>query len=298
MHEAEGKGHHPAAIERRRDDVLDRHVNDGGGNQRLDQRREPRRRWGHVVCRRDERDRMRHGEGRDDDDERAETAKRNHQAQQEQQVIDATEDVEEPVHDESRRGLEPARVEPDEPRVAVELKCPLDALLQGTSSGRAGPEAKHCHRSQARGFESGRDRDSRLRRGHRVLEQHIHERLARDQLDVRGQRRAGHVRERALVGIERGIGRQREPRTRDAWAAQLAIALEQVHPAGDPSATGFEHRGLHLAEIEQRSFHRPLEIVDGGRERSADQQPEELSFRLKKRLDPDVAGDFVSRGTT
>ena len=246
---------------------------------------------------------MRDGEGGDDDGERAQTTKRNHQAQQEQQVIDTAEDMEEPVHDEPRRGLEPARVEPDETRVAVELERALDARRarpsesRGTSFGRAGSNRSTV--TDRRPAVSNRVeieiRDSA--RGHRILEQHIDERLVRDEVEVCGQRRAGHVRERALVGIERRIGRQREPRARDARAAQLAIALEQIYPAGDPSAAGVEHRGLHLAEVEQRSFHRPLEIVDRGRERGPDQQPEELSFRLKKRLDPDVAGDFVSRGT-
>ena len=59
--------------------------------------------------------------------ERAEAAERNDQAQQEQQVIDAAEDVEEPIDDKPRRRLEPARVEPDDAGVAVELKRALDA---------------------------------------------------------------------------------------------------------------------------------------------------------------------------
>jgi hypothetical protein len=68
---------------------------------------------------------MRGSEGSDYDDERAETPKRDHETQQAQQVIDAAEDMKEPVGDEARGGLEPPRVEPDEARVAVELK---DAL--------------------------------------------------------------------------------------------------------------------------------------------------------------------------
>ena len=77
---------------------------------------------------------MRDGEGRDDDGERAKTAKWNHQAEQEQQVIDTAEDMEEAVHDEPRRGLEPARVEPDETRVAVELEGALDLVCRARPS--------------------------------------------------------------------------------------------------------------------------------------------------------------------
>ena len=45
-------------------------------------------------------------------------------------MIDAAEDVEEPVHDEPRRRLEPARVEPDDTGVAVELERALDAVCR------------------------------------------------------------------------------------------------------------------------------------------------------------------------
>ena len=49
-------------------------------------------------------------------DERAEAAERDHEAEQEQQVIGAVEDVREPELHEAPRGLVPARIEPDEAR--------------------------------------------------------------------------------------------------------------------------------------------------------------------------------------
>ena len=65
---------------------------------------------------------MRDRERGDDQHQRPEPPERDHQTQQEQQVIDAVEDVEEPELDEAQRRLVPARVEPDEARVAVELE--------------------------------------------------------------------------------------------------------------------------------------------------------------------------------
>ena len=99
------------AAGRAANDVLERHVDDRDGDQRLDQRRKPERVGREVVRRCDQRHRMRDRERRDDDDQRAEPAERDHQAEQEQQVIDAVEDVEEAVLDEAQRRLVPARIE-------------------------------------------------------------------------------------------------------------------------------------------------------------------------------------------
>ena len=90
---------------------------------------------------------MRDGERRDDDDERTETAERNHQAQQEQQAIDAAKDVEKTIHDEPRHGLEPSRVEPDVAGVAVELKCAFRAAAWLKTQNR--------YRSQTGRFKAG-----------------------------------------------------------------------------------------------------------------------------------------------
>ena len=46
-------------------------------------------------------------------------------------MIDAAEDVEEPIDDKPRRRLKPARVEADDTGVAVELKRTLDAIWWG-----------------------------------------------------------------------------------------------------------------------------------------------------------------------
>ena len=138
---------------RGRDDVLERHVDDRHGDERLDQRRKPQRARRHVVGGRDERDRVGDGEGGDDRHQRADAAERNHQAEQEQQVIHAAQDVEEPVHDEAPRRLEPARIQRHDARVAVELERAL-----GSARGQ---QSKRGRGSQAGRFEPRLDRQAR-----------------------------------------------------------------------------------------------------------------------------------------
>ena len=68
---------------------------------------------------------MRHGEGGDNDNQRPQAAERQHQAKQEQQVVDAVEDVKEAKLHETPGGLMPARIQANEPRVADVLEGSL-----------------------------------------------------------------------------------------------------------------------------------------------------------------------------
>ena len=95
--------------------ILQRHVDDGDRDQRLDQRREPEPVRHEAESRRYQRDRMPDGERGDDDHERPQPPERKHQAEQEQQVIDAFEDVPEARDDEAQCGLLPARIERTRP---------------------------------------------------------------------------------------------------------------------------------------------------------------------------------------
>src|SRR5207247_5017092 len=88
----------------------------------LDERRKPQRVRREVVGRCDERDGVRHGEGRDHGHERAEAAERNHEAEQEQQMISSVQDVPEPLPDEPKRRLVPARIEANQPGIAGKLE--------------------------------------------------------------------------------------------------------------------------------------------------------------------------------
>ena len=70
-------------------------------------------------------------------DQRPQLAERNHQAQQEQQVIDAVEDVEEAVAREQVERLVPARIEMDDAGVGVDVEHALGfAGLQEAAARR------------------------------------------------------------------------------------------------------------------------------------------------------------------
>ena len=57
-----------------------------------------------------------------DGDEGADPAQRDDEAEQEQQVVGAVENVQEPGADEARRRFVPARVQPDEAGIVVQLE--------------------------------------------------------------------------------------------------------------------------------------------------------------------------------
>src|SRR5262245_59991864 len=104
------------------DDVLERHVDDGDGDEHLDERRKPERVGREIVRRRDERDRVRDGELGHDGDERPQPAERDHEAEEKQQMIRAVEDVLEPEADDMQRRLVPPRIESHDARIAFQLE--------------------------------------------------------------------------------------------------------------------------------------------------------------------------------
>ncbi len=243
------------------------------------------------------------GERRHDDDQRTETPERNDQAQQEQQVIDAAENVEQPIDDKPRCRLEPARVEPNKAGVAMKLKRPLDDMRQGTSSGRAcascqragRTKSQHRHRTQPGCLEPRRDGDARPGRRSRILQHHIHQCLIRREVDVSRQRRASDVCQRMLVRIERCVGRQRHARASNMRSAELTIFLEQIDTVRDPPGGLFERRGWHASKIQQRPLGGPLDLVHHGGDWRSHEEAQTVGALLKKGLNPDIAGDFVRR---
>jgi len=79
------------------------------------------------------------------------------------------------------------------------------------------------------------------------------------------------------------------------YLTQPLFRFKQIHPAGDPAATSLEHRGLDGGEIQHRSLHRPLHVVDRRGNRGAHEEPQALAVPLQEGLDPDVARDLVRR---
>ncbi len=111
----------------RTDDVLERHVDDRRRDERLDERRKPQRVGREIERRGDERDRVRQREGRDHDQQRRQPAERDHEAEQEEQVIDAVQDMEKAQRDEASGGLVPAWIQADESGIAGQLERALRA---------------------------------------------------------------------------------------------------------------------------------------------------------------------------
>src|SRR2546422_3019609 len=112
---------------------------------------------------------MRNGERAHRQDERAQAPEREHEAKQEQQVVDSVQDVQEPQLDEPQRSLVPARIKPDEARVAVEL------VSARRSAGWQEP--KRGDRAQPQSLEPGVDRKLRAVRAYRILEQCVEQSL-------------------------------------------------------------------------------------------------------------------------
>src|SRR5581483_8125267 len=116
------------------------------------------------------------------------------QAEQEQQVIGAVEDMEESSLDEAEGGLIPARVEADQAGVAGKFEAADRAV--GQDIAQNGDDAK------AEAAENGVDREIRGRRLDGIFEQHVHERLVPDDIGVLWQHRTLDVSERSLVRPE------------------------------------------------------------------------------------------------
>jgi hypothetical protein len=114
---------------------------------------------------RDQRDRVRDGEGGDDRDQRPEAAERHDQAEQEKEMVGAAEDVDEAGVDEAERRLVPARIEQHAPRVAVEIERP----------GLAGREQEPEHHVDldAEALEMRTDGELRAIGADGVFEQHV-----------------------------------------------------------------------------------------------------------------------------
>ena len=119
VHQAEQPGDQDAALDLDADDVLERHVDDRRGDRRLDERREPGAAGREVERRAEQRERVRDREHRDHRQDLPPSAQRDHQAEQEQEVVVAGQDVRDAEPDEAARGVQPARVQRHRPGAAA-----------------------------------------------------------------------------------------------------------------------------------------------------------------------------------
>ncbi len=204
-------------------------------------------------------------------------------------MIGAVEDVEEPELDELPCGLPPARVEPDESGIAVEL--------EGAHRAAWRQKAHHGQRADAQPREPRRDREVRALRLDRILEQHVEQPLAPDKLGVRRERRRGDVRQRLLVRRERAVRRQRGADGGERRLAERDVVLVGVHEVAHPERRGVAQRAVGAAQVHQVGARRAARLrvvhVPHGLQGHADEQPQPLPLRLQEHLGRHVVRDVV-----
>lgn len=241
------------------------------------------------VRRRDERDRMRHDERRHHRGQRSEAAERDHQAEEEQQVVRAVEEVTNAERHEQPHRLDAARIELHEPRIAVEL--------EGANRAAGRQETQHRQRAEPQAREARLNRERRLRRLNGVLEEHVEQPLAPEELALRRQPRPRQMRDGLVVGRKRLVGLQRGAHRDHARRRQLPAVLVQVQVVRHPERRRVAQRGVSARQVEQIGVGGPgrpgIVHVAHRLERRADGQPQTLAVGLEQRLDGHVVRDVV-----
>ena len=243
-----------------------------------------------VEGRRDERDRVRDREGRDDEHERAKPAERDHEAEKEQQVVGAVENVEEA---ELRRIATPPGASADRaaraPGSPLELECAFDAARA------AEPQRRHDAHAEAR---RARDRIENADRSELIgySKQHVEQRLVPHERRVGRQRRPGDVRERRVerrtidptaarrVATSRGDPERRVPLVdRDVLSAIQSVAASRSGGVGARRSRDGPWSRVRNVDVTHRG------------ERHADQQTQPLALGPEEGLDGHVVGISCAR---
>ena len=252
VHEAEGERRQPAAVQAAAQDVGQRHPDDGGGNQGLDEGREPQPLRAPAESGGEQRERVRHGEGGGQHHQRAPPPQRDHQAREEQQVVAALQDVPNAGLHETPRGLVPTRVEVHEARVAMQL--------EGAFAARRGHKAQgHCH-AQAQARKTRPHREARLRRGDGHLQLHVEQLLVPVQLLGLGDARRGQVGHGLPVVGERAVGGERDARLYEARPGQRQRTFVELEVVEQPGRCRLAQRGLGARQVDEAT--RPQGHID------------------------------------
>src|SRR2546430_552855 len=286
MYEAEAEGHHPAALQAAAaNDVFERHINDGNGNERFNQWRKPEKIWREVVGGGDQRDRMRNGERGDDGNEHAETAKRDYKTKQKQKMVGAVENVEKTQVDKSQSGLVPARVDADETGIASEFEC------ENFAAGWNKPKDGYDAQTQAR--KRWMDGKAGLLRLNWVFERHVEHGLVPVNVCVVRKGRPRDVSDRIFIRSERAIGRERDACRDDLRFRKASIVFIDFDEVGDPERRGAGEHFVHAREVQiARAVFGKIDITHGF-ERDANEEMKTIALRFDKCLDDDIVGDVV-----
>ena len=228
---------------------------------------------------------MRDGEGGDDGRERPEAPERDDEAEHEEKVIAALQDVEEARVHEAQRRLVPARIEAHEAGVAVQVERPRLAARR--------QEAQHDVDLDAEPLEPRPDREGGALGAHRVREQHVQQPLVPVELGVVAEARLLEMRERAFVRGEGAVRLERDAGIDQLRLAEPRVVLVKLDLAGEPQGDRVAQRAVDAREVEETSL--ALRHVDVAHrlERHAHQQFQRLAFGLDEGLDADFVGDVV-----
>ena len=202
-------------------------------------------------------------------------------------MVGPIQDVKEAQFHELPGGLEPARIEVDQSRIAEEFK------RADRSARRQKAESDDDARGQP--VKAGMNREARLVGLNGVLKEHVQHRLVPENGRAIRELRAGDMRERLVVGRERRIGFEREARLHDARLRQARVSFIDIDEIGDPQTCGFAERRIHSVEIQVTLISFGEFHVTHGFERHAHQDIQVIPRRLEKHLNRRVAGNIVSR---
>ena len=192
----------------------------------------------------------------DDEGELAELAERRHQADQEQQMVDAAEDVLEAHGDEVQPGLRPVRVEPDAPRVRRLAEAPARrrrATRSGSRSGRAGRGGRSGGRWRVGGCAAAGAASS-------GASSSTSSRACRHTSCVvagsGGPRTCARARSKS---VNERVGRDRQPGRADGRGRQLVVAGVEVEVGCDPAIGGRRQEAARsdIFEVEDAPGRRP-----------------------------------------
>ena len=225
------------------DDVLQRHVDDGDGDQRLDERREPERVRHEAEGGGDQRDRMRDREGGDDDDERPRRRNGITRQSRNSRWSVPSRMCQKPETRKLQRRLMPARIEAHEAGIAVQLEGAH--VLPSGGRKRSAVETRWPKRSTR-----GCDGEGGALGADRILEQHVEQLLAPVEVELVGEPRAVEMRARLLVGGERAVGRQRDARGGDPRRRQPTVVLVEVDVVDQPELRGVAQGRIGARQVE------------------------------------------------
>ena len=184
--------------------------------------------------------------------------------------------------------LEPARVQPDEPRVALVLECADRAIPQ--------EEAEDGDDAQPESGKRGMDRERGRIGPDGRLQQDVEKRLVPDELCVRRQRPSGHVPARIGPRGERTIRGQREPRRDNPRRREQIVVFVDGQAVDDPQRRRVSEQRVEAVELEEPGTGRGEIHVPHRRKRHADDDLEPAAFGPHEHVGGDVGRDLVGPG--